>query len=254
MKALRYRFSIPNHLAVRALDRALPALLAAGRIPGLALVDAVPRPLPGGEWLRLRPRLCGVCGSDVSLLTNRGSPALTPFVSFPLVPGHEVVADVVAVGPAVAGIAPGERVVVDPLISCRMRGLEPCPPCARGESGLCTRAAEGRLAQGMLTGFCRDLPGGWGEEMVAHRSQVYPVPADMPDEVAALVEPLSVALHAVLRCPPGPRSRVLVVGGGTVGLLVLSALRLLGSPCHVTLLARHRVQADLAARLGADLV
>lgn len=253
MKSLQYRFSIPNYLTVRAIDRYLPPLLASGRIPGLALVDTAPKALPGDEWLRLRPRLCGICGSDISLLTNRGSPALTPFISFPLVPGHEIVADTVAVGPAVADIAPGQRVMVDPLISCQMRGLDPCRSCARGEAGLCLHAAEGHLSPGMLTGFCRDLPGGWGEDMVVHRSQVYPVPDGMPDEKAVLVEPLSVALHAVLKCPPRPENSVLIVGGGTVGLLVLAALRLLGLSCHVTLLARHAFQATLAERLGADL-
>jgi threonine dehydrogenase-like Zn-dependent dehydrogenase len=217
-------------------------------------IDLEPKPLPGPDWVRLRPRLCGVCGSDMSMLTNRSSPALMPFTSFPVVPGHEIVADVVEVGASAAGLAQGQRVVVNPLISCQMRGLDPCPSCQRGETGLCTRAAEGDLSPGMLIGFCRDLPGGWSEEMIAHRSQVFPVPDGLSDDVAVLVEPLSVAMHAVIKQPPPPESRVLIIGSGTIGLLVLSALRLLGHTCHVTVLAKHPIQVQTAEKLGADLV
>ncbi|MER3439257.1 MAG: alcohol dehydrogenase, partial [Chloroflexota bacterium] len=149
MKALQYRFSIPNYLAARAADRLPLPILDSGRIPGLSEITLTSRPLPGPDWLRLRPRLCGVCGSDISMLLNRSSPALSPFVSFPVVPGHEVVADVVETGSQVGDIVPGQRVVVNPLISCAMRGLPPCRWCATGEPGLCTSSAEGALAPGM---------------------------------------------------------------------------------------------------------
>ncbi len=254
MKALQYRFSIPNYLAARAADRLPLPLLDSGRIPGLSEITLSSRPLPGPDWLRLRPRLCGVCGSDISMLLNRSSPALSPFVSFPVVPGHEVVADVVETGSQVGDVVPGQRVVVNPLISCVMRGLPPCRWCATGEPGLCTSSAEGSLAPGMLIGFCRDLPGGWGQEMIVHRQQVFPVPDAIPDRVAVLIEPLSVALHAVLKAPPPPESHVLIIGAGSIGLLVLAALRLLGHTCHVTVLARHPIQEAIATRLGASVV
>ena len=135
-----------------------------------------------------------------------------------------------------------------------MRGLPPCRSCQGGEPGLCTQTAEGNLAPGMLIGFCRDLPGGWSEELIAHRSQVCAVPDALSDETAVLVEPFSVAVHAVLKAPPDPDSRVLIVGSGSIGLLVLAALRLLGHGSHVTVLARHPVQEAMAQKLGADLV
>ncbi|HEY7036401.1 MAG TPA: zinc-binding dehydrogenase [Thermomicrobiales bacterium] len=254
MKAIRYNFSIPNYLAVRAADKLPLPILESGRIPGLTEIETEPQPLPGPEWLRLKPRLCGVCGSDISMLKNTTSPAMLPFSSFPAVPGHEIVADVTEVG-AAAGMTPvGERVVVNPLISCEMRGLVPCRSCASGEPGLCTSSAEGKLAPGMLLGFCRDLPGGWSEELVVHRSQAFPVPDALSDATAVLVEPFSVAVHAVLKAPPPAESKVLIVGAGSIGLLVLAALRLLGNKAHVTVLARHPVQEEMARRFGADVV
>lgn len=254
MKALSYQFSIPNYLAVRAADRLPLPFLESGRIPGLSEIEVAAKPLPGPEWLRLRPRLGGVCGSDISMLINRGSPALTPFISFPLVPGHEVVADIAEIGSAVGSLRVGQRVVVNPLISCEMRGLPPCRGCARGEPGLCTNSVEGKLSPGMLLGFCKDVSGGWAEEMVVHRSQVFPVPDALPDKTAVLIEPFSVAVHAVLKAPPELGSKVLIVGGGAIGLLVLSALRLLGHTCHVTMLTRHAIQEKLAGQFGADVV
>ena len=254
MRSLRYQFSIPNYLRVRAADRLPLPLLESGKIPGLSEISVEPRPLPAPEWLRLKPRLCGVCGSDISMLTNRTGPALSPFTSFPLTPGHEVVADVIEVGNEVTSVAPGQRVVVNPLISCEMRGLPPCPACQRGEPGLCVNSAEGKLAPGMLIGFCKDIGGGWSEEMVVHRSQVFPIPDSISDKKAVLIEPLSVAVHAVLKSPPPDDAKVLIIGSGTIGLLVLSALRLLGRTCDVTVLARHPFQEALAKKLGATRV
>ena len=254
MQSVRYRFSIPNYVAARADQRLGAPRLRSGRIPGLEQVELPSPALPGPDWLRLRPRLSGICGSDLALLLGRSGPALSPFTSFPAVLGHEVVAEVTETGSGANGVRVGDRVVVDPVITCEMRGLEPCPSCARGEPGLCTEAAEGSLAPGMLIGFCRDLPGGWAEEMVAHRSQIHPVPASLSDESAVLIEPLSVALHAVLKHPPEPTSRILIVGGGTIGLLVLAALRLLDHRATATILVRHPVQGTMAEKLGAERI
>ncbi len=252
--ALQYSFSIPNYLKVRAADTLPLRTLSSGRIPGLELIETTSRPLPGPDWLRLRPRFTGICGSDISMLTNRSGPSLMPFVSFPLVPGHEVVAEVTETGESVTGLGIGQRVALNPVISCQMRGLEPCRSCAAGMPGLCVRTAEGGVAPGMLTGFCRDLPGGWSHEIIAHRSQVVVVPDSVDDRTAAVIEPFSVAVHAVLNNPPGPNDKVLIIGSGTIGLLVLAAMRMLGHASSVTVLARHPLQVELAQRFGATNV
>ena len=252
MRGLTFSLSVPAHVAARLADRWAPALRAAGWLPGLSLARLAAPELPGSRWARLRPILSGVCASDLALVTGRSSPALSPFVSFPAVLGHEVVARVTEVAPGVRGVRPGDRVVVDPFIACEARELPPCLPCARGDSRLCTRAAEGSLAPGMLIGYCRSLPGGWSDEMVAHENQLYQVPEEVTDEAAVLVEPLAVALHAVLLSPPPSVGRVLVLGAGTIGLCTIAALKAIVPTCRVIALARHPFQRAAARRLGAE--
>src|SRR6185295_359472 len=117
-RALRYDLSLPRYLVARAAGRNLPRVPFHDHLFGLRLVEAAAR-LRGPDWLRLRPRLCGVCGSDLALLCGRASASLSPFASFPAVPGHEIVADVSEVGSAIRDVAVGQRVVVDPFISCQ---------------------------------------------------------------------------------------------------------------------------------------
>lgn len=250
---LRTRASAVNHRALRLFGRWVPRLTG-GWIPWLTLARYERPALRGPDWLRLRPILSGICGSDLALLTGRASAVLSPFASFPAVLGHEVVAMVEEAGAGVTDVTPGQRVVVNPVISCYVRGLSPCTACRDGQPRLCQRAADGPLAPGLLIGYCRDLPGGWSEAMLAHASQVYPVPDGLADETAVVVEPLSVALHAVLFEPPGDGQRALVIGGGTMGLCTLAALRLTAPGAELAIVLRHDVQANLAARLGADHV
>jgi threonine dehydrogenase-like Zn-dependent dehydrogenase len=254
MKALQYQFSIPNYLATRAADVLPLGMLERGKVPGLKLAEVASKPLPGPDWVRVKPRLCGICGSDTSLLHGTSSPALSPFVSFPAVMGHEVVGEVTEAGASVAPGLVGKRVAVMPIISCEMRGLEPCRACAADDPGLCLNSAEGELSPGLLIGFCRDLPGGWSEELIVHESQIFPLPDAISDDDSVLIEPFSVATHAVLRNPPAPGAKVLIIGAGSIGLLVLSALRMLGYDNDVTVLARRPIQEKLALAYGATRV
>jgi L-iditol 2-dehydrogenase len=246
---LRFGASALNHHALRMLGPRLPRWTR-GWMPWLELYRYATPTLRGPAWARLRPMLAGICGTDLGLLTGHASPILSPFASFPAVLGHEVVALVEEAG-AASGLRAGQRVVVDPVISCFVRDLEPCVHCRDGHPSLCERAAEGELAPGLLIGFCRDLPGGWSDAMLAHATQLHPVPDALSDEVAVLVEPFSVALHAVLAGPPAAGERVLVIGGGTLGLCTLAALRLIRPAARVTIVVRHPAQASMAERLGA---
>ncbi|HEX2142619.1 MAG TPA: alcohol dehydrogenase catalytic domain-containing protein, partial [Candidatus Limnocylindria bacterium] len=176
-RGVRQRFapSAVNYHALRILGPRLPRL-ARGWMPWVGLERYPPPPLPGPDWVRLRPLLSGVCGTDISLLTGHASAVLSPFASFPAVLGHEVVATVTESGTA-AGVAAGTRVVLDPLLGCTVRGITPpCEWCAAGQPGLCLRTAEGGFAPGPMIGFCSDLPGGWSDEVVAHLSQLHVVP------------------------------------------------------------------------------
>ncbi len=254
MKGVQYTFSIPNYVATRAADKLPLGLFERGRVPGLKMADRPRMPLPRPDWLRVRPRLAGICGSDTSLLHGTSSPVLSPFVSFPLILGHETIGEVVETGPAVTRVAAGDRVAIMPVIDCEMRGLEPCRSCASGQPGHCLNVAEGGLSAGLMIGFCRDLPGGWSDEVVLHESQAFAIPKAVSDDTAVLIEPFSVATHAVLRNPPDPGAEVLIIGAGSIGLLVLAALRMLGYDNDVTVLARRQIQERLALSYGATRV
>src|SRR5204862_3418154 len=107
---------------------------------------------------------------------------------------------------------------------------------------------------GLQTGYCADTGGGWGKMLVAHRSQLHPVPDRMSDARAVLVEPLACAIHAVLRARPEPGASVLIVGAGTVGILSLLALRELTQAGRVLVVAKHPRQRELALECGATNV
>jgi threonine dehydrogenase-like Zn-dependent dehydrogenase len=252
VKALRFE---------RDLVRFGAARVAAGLRPGsgarygpLELVDDDPPELPGPEWVRLRPRLAGICGSDLATVDGRSSRWFEPIVSFPFVPGHEVVADVLGED----GRPEGRRVVLEPVLGCVTRGISPtCRACAEGRLGNCELLDHGCLDAGLQTGFCCDTGGGWSTEMVAHPSQLHDVPEDMSDEAAVLVEPTACAVHGALRARVRGGETVAIIGAGTLGLLTLAALADLtpvGPDGALIIGAKHPHQRELARELGATVV
>jgi threonine dehydrogenase-like Zn-dependent dehydrogenase len=166
-------------------------------------------------------------------------------VSFPFVPGHEVVADT----------DDGSRIVLEPVLGCVARGIDPpCPACTRGDLGNCERLAFGHLEPGLQSGFCADTGGGWSTFMVAHESQLHAVPEDMDDDDAVMVEPTACAVHAALRAGVDDGDVVAVLGAGTLGLLTVAAVRRYTGAGTILAAAKHPVQRALAADLGADTV
>ncbi|MDR5694410.1 MAG: alcohol dehydrogenase catalytic domain-containing protein [Armatimonadota bacterium] len=251
MKALQFGFSIPRYLLGKVLGHRFPRILWS-RFASLQYTDAPEPQLPWGEWVKIAVHLGGICGSDLHLLFLDDSPSLSPFASFPFIPGHEIVGTVVEVGPEAGEIKPGERVAVDPLLPCAARGLELCQACSRGDFNLCTRFTDGRLSPGILIGGCRDTGGGWGPYVVAHKSQVLKVPPTVTDENAVMVDPLAISIHAVVRHPPGDADTVLVIGGGVIGICVIAALRALGFRGRIVVLAKYPYQAKTAQAYGAN--
>lgn len=245
MQGLIFDLSLPKMALVRATrgsQRMVSRQLKLQEIPA-------PK-LPNDGWVRLHVVACGICGTDLGALKGTSSPRLAPFNSFPAVMGHEILGEVIEVGIGVTRVHPGDRVVVDPFLPCLVRDLPPCPACQRGEPWLCQNWAEGAFSPAMLLGFCRDLPGGFAEEIVAHESQLFVVPETLGEE-AVLTEPLSIGMHAVLRHLPMPGERVLVIGAGSVGLLTLAALQLAKAQGEISVVARYPFQAQAADRLGA---
>jgi threonine dehydrogenase-like Zn-dependent dehydrogenase len=247
MKALQFDRNLPRYAAAMIASRAVPG--AGGRVGPLKLRDIDPPELPGPDWTRVKPRLAGICGSDLTTIDGASSRYFEPIVSFPFVPGHEVVADL--------GDPDGStRVVLEPVLGCVTRGLSPvCPACARGDLGNCERIAFGDLEPGLQSGFCCDTGGGWSTQMVAHASQLHPVPDEMTDEAAVMVEPTACAIHGAMSATRDTdAATVVVIGSGTLGLLTVAALRRFTTAGHIVVAAKHPAQREWARELGATSV
>jgi threonine dehydrogenase-like Zn-dependent dehydrogenase len=247
MKALRFERNVARYAAAAVASRAVPG--AGGRVGPLRLRDVDPPDLPGPDWIHIRPRLAGICGSDLSTIDGASSRYFEPIVSFPFVPGHEVVADR-------EGTDGSDRVVLEPVLGCVTRNIQPvCAACARGDLGNCERIAFGDLEPGLQTGFCCDTGGGWSTLMVAHPSQLHEVPTELSDEAAVMVEPTACAVHAALAATASIEpSTVVVIGAGTLGLLTVAALRRFTDAEHILVAAKHPTQRELARALGATSV
>lgn len=244
MKALVVNRSVPRFAAARVASSWRPG--AGGRVGPLGLADIDPPLLPGPGWSRLRPRLSGICGSDLATVDGRSSRWFEPLVSFPFVPGHEVVGD----------LDDGRRAVIEPVLACAARGMSPpCPECAAGRARRCHHLQGGHLAAGLQSGFCADTGGGWSLSMVVHDSQVRAVPPALADEEAVMVEPTACAVHGVLAAPAGEGVVAVVIGAGTLGLCATAALaRMRPDVGDVVVAAKHPEQRRLARQLGATLV
>jgi threonine dehydrogenase-like Zn-dependent dehydrogenase len=220
---------------------------------GCVSLDTVEPPaLPGPDWVRVETTLSGICGSDLAAVTAHDSFTLEPFGAYPFTFGHENVGRIAEVGSDVADWTAGDRVIVNPMMGCVQRGIEPrCAACERGEYGLCRRTNEGTPGRGPMIGYCPDTGGGWSPLFVAHRSQLHAADG-LADETAVLTDPLASALRPVLLHPPVEGDVVLVVGAGSIGLLTVRSLRTLGWTGPLAVLGRYGFQLEAAERAGAD--
>jgi threonine dehydrogenase-like Zn-dependent dehydrogenase len=218
---------------------------AGGTVGPLSLIDDAAPDLPTEDWVRVWPRLAGICGSDLSTIDGHASRYFEDFVSFPFVPGHEVVADT----------ADGRRVVLEPVLGHTCRGFEPPFEGASPADGNDYRHLTcGHLEPGLQTGFCESTGGGWSTEFVAHPSQLHDVPDWMSDELAVTIEPVAGGVHAALRANVKDGETVAVIGAGAMGLVTVAALRHFTNPDSIMIGAKYPVQKDLAAEFGADVV
>jgi len=252
VRALQFNVSVPQWLTLKVLGHFMPSLFYRGRLATVRLVDVAPPRLPGSHWVKLKTRCTGFCASDLNLIFLRDAPSASPFTSFPCIMGHEICASVVEIGPDVRRVAKGDRVAVSPGLTCAPREIDPtCPACAAGQPAACANTAEGRLAPGMFIGICRDTGGGFAPYLVAHESQLFKLPPVLNDAAGALVEPLSVALQAVLNSRPIADEHVLVVGGGVIGSLIVQVIRALEIGCTVTVADPSNFAAESCRRSGA---
>jgi len=186
-------------------------------------------PQPGEA--RVRVEACGICGSDLHFLHGG-------LMAVGHTPGHEMAGHIDALGPGVNHLSVGDPVAVEPLVSCGK-----CAECLAGRDSICRSM--------MLRGV--HLPGGMAEQVVIEADRAIPLAQGLSPSVAALTEPMAVAIHGLDRGGLVRGERVLVLGAGAVGLVSLVAAQSMGA-CEVWVTARHPHQAELAKKLGATRV
>ncbi len=250
MKALYFDNNLAKILALKLGTRLSQKAVYAPWSP-LRWSD-VPEPsLPNSRWLKVKNIACGLCGTDIHFMFMDMDPACFPAA----VPGirrkflgHELVGVVTEAGTD-SGAAAGQRVVMRiDWPSCFQLEIDPpCSQCASGNYMLCEN-------QGLGTLPVRDVGGGFSPYMVMHRTQPFFVPVSLTDDQALLLEPVACAVHGVGKAPPSPGDRILVVGGGTLGLLTTAVLRRTQPDARVDCLVRYRHQAEAVEHTGATAI
>ncbi len=248
MQTMYLDISVPRIAITKVLGRVWSGAYFSTVSP-LHLVDFPDPPLPDPTWVRVKNRLCGICGSDLhQLFVDAGldvAPTALP-AHKRIYLGHEMVGEVVAVGTAVSNLKPGERVVrwgrADDCLSHGLPNL--CASCQKGHRGLCQHASEPK----------RHTPigGGFSSSFITPAASLVVVPPQLSDEAAIFTEPCAVAIHAAYRRPAKPGDKVLVLGCGTIGFLLIQAILALQPDCEVTAVAQFPWQAEMARGFGAD--
>ncbi len=183
--------------------------------------------LPGEVLIRVRA--CGICGSDLNIF-HRNPPVPVYWA------GHEISGVVEQRGRGVRGLKVGARVCLSPLVPCRK-----CALCTGGRENLCKNST--------FVSFNR--PGGFADMVALPAANVFEIPESVSFDEAVLIEPFADALHAISVAGPVAGRRALVIGCGTLGLLTIKALKLLGAS-FITALGRYPYQRELALSMGAD--
>jgi threonine dehydrogenase-like Zn-dependent dehydrogenase len=250
LKALQVRRNVGKLGLARIASAVSP--VAAARVGPLEHRTVDEPELPGPGWHRVRTRLAGICGSDLALVEGHASTYFDDWVSFPFVPGHEVVGELVD----------GTRVVLEPVLGHEARGVAPpfdgaAPGDGDDYAHLVTSGSGFDLEPGIQTGFCCSTGGGWAPELVAHESQLHRIDDAVTDERAVLVEPLAAGIHAALLTWPTVGSVsapvVAVLGAGTMGLAAVAGLRRYVPGVQIVVGARYPHQQATARALGADV-
>ena len=243
MKALEFDRKEARYVAAAVSSRLRPG--SGARTGPLTLVDTKTKDLPGPGWERITTRLAGICGSDLATVDGRSARYFEPWVSFPFVPGHEVVGQ----------REDGTRVVLEPILGHEARGFEPpFDGAAPGDGNDYRHLVAGSIEAGIQTGYCASTGGGWSSEFIAHASQLHAIPEGLSDEAAVMVEPTAVGVHAALRASITAGATVVVLGAGTMGLTTLAALRAFTDAGDIIVGAKYPEQKEMARSLGATTV
>ncbi|MCW2785893.1 MAG: oxidoreductase, zinc-binding dehydrogenase family protein [Marmoricola sp.] len=251
MQALTFEFNLARLAFAKVAGSVTPRGYLS-RLGPLRLREVPDARLRGDAWVVVKPRFSGICGSDVkeAFLEGAIDNPIAGLVSFPHVMGHELAGEVVEAGPT-AGFVPGDRVVVYPWLTCEARELPLCEACLEGHFPNCWNLTAGPLGAGMHLGTSHEVTGGFAPLVPAHRSMCIRVPDGVGYEHAVLADPVAVAFHAVLKAPPEPGERVLVIGCGALGMSAIQIASRLFEGAEIWAYDRHEYLADTIAGFGA---
>lgn len=197
---------------------------------GKIVVEEAEMPSPGPGQVRVAVKVCGICGSDLHAFQGHH-----PFISAPIVPGHEFTGQIHALGQGVQGLAIGQRVTAEPSLVCGE-----CEMCLSGRYHICEK----------LRVLGCQAPGAMAEMIIVPAEKVIPMPAEISYEAGALIEPTAVAVHALRRAELERVERILIIGAGPIGLQTLQVAHAWGLPTIiVTDMVDRRLK--LAMELGA---
>ena len=202
--------------------------------PGVVRVDDLPEPEAAPGEVVVRVGACGICGTDVHIVDGEFPPT-----KYPVIPGHELGGEIVALGPDVVGWKVGDRVGIDPTLNCGT-----CYYCQRGMGNICER----------LNGIGTTRPGGFAERVAVPQRTLYPLPDSMTFAAAALIEPVACVVHAFHRLQPQPGDTYLIYGAGPMGLQNAQVARFHGAS-HVAIVDINPSRLERARSVfGFDLV
>ncbi|EMW2202078.1 Zn-dependent oxidoreductase [Enterobacter hormaechei] len=202
--------------------------------PDVLVIEERPLPLPGAGDVRVKIKLAGICGSDSHIYRGHN-----PFAKYPRVIGHEFFGEIDAVGEGVEGTRLGQRVSVDPVISCGH-----CYPCSVGKPNVCTSL--------VVLGVHRD--GGFSEYAVVPAKNAWRIPDAIPDHHAVMVEPFTIAANVTGQAKPTEQDVALIYGAGPMGLVTVQALKGVYKVKQVIVVDRIDERLEMAQRSGADWV
>lgn len=202
--------------------------------PNHLVIEERPQPQPAVGEVRVKVSLAGICGSDSHIYRGHN-----PFAKYPRVIGHEFFGVIDAVGEGVATERLGQRVSVDPVISCGH-----CYPCSIGKPNVCTSL--------VVLGVHRD--GGFSEYAVVPEKNAWEIPAAIPDEFAVMVEPFTIAANVTGQVNPGENDVALIYGAGPMGLTTVQALKGVYGVKQVIVVDRIEERLAMATNSGADWV